>query len=78
MQRGCYGVRSVPRLQSETSSMLYFNNESISYIQDIVNICCNVRAPSETIILLLLVAGRVFVCHHWSHCIQRATSQLDR
>ena len=71
MQRGCYGVRSVPRLQSETSSMLHFNNESISYIQDIVNICFNVRAQSETIILLLLVAGRVFVYHH------RATSQLD-
>ena len=64
MQRGCYGVRSVPRLQSEASSMLHFNNESISYIQDIV------RARSETSILFL-VAGRVLACH------QRITGQLD-
>ena len=56
-------------LQSEASSMLHFNDESISYIQDIVNIFFNVRIPSETTILLL-VAGRVLACH------QRATSQL--
>ena len=62
MQRVCYGVRSVPRLQSEASSILHFNNESISYIQDIVNLCFNVRAPETAI--LLLVAGRVFACHH--------------
>ena len=70
MQRGCYGVNLVPRLQSEASSMLHFNDESISYIQDIINICFNVRAPSETTILLL-VAGSVLACH------QRAASQLD-
>ena len=64
MQRGCYGVRSVPRLQSEASSMLHFNNESISYTQDIG------RALYETTILFL-VAGRVFTCH------QRITNQVD-
>ena len=62
MQRGCFGVRSVPRLQFEASSVLHFDNEPISYIQDIVNLYLNVRAPSETTVLLL-VAGRVFACH---------------
>ena len=62
MQRGCFGVRSVPRLQFEAFSVLHFDNESISYIQDIVNLDLNVRAPSETSVLLL-VAGRVFACH---------------
>ena len=47
----------------------HFNNESISYIQDIVNLCFNVRAPETAI--LLLVAGRVFACH------QKVSSELD-